>query len=373
MQRMKRMIPLVFLVAAIGISIIWHQADGKELRTEKGKAGHIRVKNDSAIMFADKNHFITQSRGPVGSEGIPAEIQIGDAVRVKDRVLNVNHIFWTRYLDRYQYGRDFLVEAGDVSCVLVETEEDLPYGDEYRNRLWIHVKQCEVIKEIGSNEGTGSKMKADLATALGQYQKAVGVFPKEFLRFSAVHQESYLRGVLDSEYFLSEENKDPDRDALVNCLNTRLKTILSVAKSFVEREGEQKYLMPWTLSRLVGQSCSKETLIPSKKSPKYTEATTYLKLISISKKPSDMMYSEEQQDAIDKAFLRGALDGSVFALYGHSSPGLADYLECLSKPGSLEKIFKMMHFHQNLGRDLKKSQVYAVAYGSVNTCKGINQ
>jgi hypothetical protein len=45
MQKMKRMIPLVFLVAAIGISTIWHQADGKELRTEKGKAGHIRVKN----------------------------------------------------------------------------------------------------------------------------------------------------------------------------------------------------------------------------------------------------------------------------------------------------------------------------------------
>ena len=148
-MHMQRMIPLVFLVAAIGASIIGHQADGNELRTEKGKAGHIRVKNDSATMYADENYFITQSRGLVGSEGIPAEIRTGDTVRVKDRVLNVKHIFWTRYLDRYQYGRDFLVEAGDVSCVLVETEGDLPYGDEYRNRLWISVKQCEIIKNIG--------------------------------------------------------------------------------------------------------------------------------------------------------------------------------------------------------------------------------
>jgi len=133
--------------------MIWHPSDSQGLRTEKGKAGHIRVKNNSATMYADKNYIITQTRGPVGSEGIPTEIRIGDTVRVKDRVLKVQHIFWTRYLERAQWGREVLANAGDVQCVLVETPEDLPYGDEDRNRLWINVKQCELIKEIGSTEG----------------------------------------------------------------------------------------------------------------------------------------------------------------------------------------------------------------------------
>jgi hypothetical protein len=134
-------------------------------------------------MYADKNYFMTQSRGPVGREGIPAEIRTGDTIRVKDRVLNVNHIFWTRYLDRAQWGRD----------------------------------------------------------------------------------------------------------------------------------------------------------------------------------------------AIDKAFIRGVLDGAVFGLYGHGSPDLADYPKCLSKPGSLEKVCQTMHNYQNLGQDLGELQAYAVAHGEVNACKELNE
>ena len=218
-----------------------------------------------------------------------------------------------------------------------------------------------------------STMSAELTGAFNQYEKVVGVFPNEFLRFPAVEQEGYLRGVLDGEYYLAEANKDSHRDDFVNCLNAKFTTILSGAKSFVEREGEQKYLMPWTLSRLVGQNCPKETRVSPEKSPGYTEATTYLKLTSISLKPSDKAYTEEQQNLIDKAFIRGVLDGTVFGLYGHSAPDLADYLTCLSKPGSLEKIFQVMQIQQNLGQDLDQSQAYAVVQGAVHACKEPNE
>lgn len=102
-------------------------------------------------MYADKNYLVTQSRGPVGSEGIPAEIRLGDVVQVKDKHINVKHIFWTRHLERAQYGKEILAEEGEVRCVLVETPEDLPYSDDFRNRLWITVKQCEILTELESS------------------------------------------------------------------------------------------------------------------------------------------------------------------------------------------------------------------------------
>jgi hypothetical protein len=95
---------VTFLVAAIGLLIVSNPSDSLALRTEEGKAGHIRVKNGSATMYADRNYLITQSRGAVGQEGIPAEIRLGDVVRVKDQGIKVKHIFWKRYLERAQYG-----------------------------------------------------------------------------------------------------------------------------------------------------------------------------------------------------------------------------------------------------------------------------
>lgn len=217
------------------------------------------------------------------------------------------------------------------------------------------------------------KPKADLATALGHYTKAVGVFPKEFLRFSAVQQEAYLRGVLDGEYFLSEESKDPSRDAFVNCLNARQKTILSKAKSFVEREGEHNYLMPWTLSRLIGQSCPKETPAQAKTSPKYTEATTPTKLVFVQKPNPNETEFQREQVIIDKAFVRGVLDGKVFMLYGYSYSKLADYLECLSKPGNLDTIVLQRGAFTMFGENLDKSRAYGVAFTEALICKELNE
>lgn len=217
------------------------------------------------------------------------------------------------------------------------------------------------------------KPKADLETALGHYGKAVGVFPKEFLRFSAVQQEAYLRGVLDGEYYLSEESKDPNRDAFVNCLNARQKTILSKAKSFVEREGEHDNLMPWTLSLLVGQSCPKGKRVPPKESPKYAEATTPTKLVFLQKPNPNETELQREQAIIDKAFVRGVLDGKVFILYGYSYSKLADYLECLSKPGNLDTIVLQRGAFTQFGENLDKSQAYGVTFAESLVCKELNE
>jgi TPR repeat protein len=217
------------------------------------------------------------------------------------------------------------------------------------------------------------KPKADMATALGQYNKAVGVFPKEFLRFSAIQQEAYLRGVLDGEYFLSEESKDPDRDAFVSCLNARLKMILSEAKSFVERKGEHNYLMPWTLGLLVGQSCPKETRAQDKTPPKYMEASTPTKLIFLQKENLIETEFQRQQAIIYKAFVRGVLDGKVYMLYGHRYSKLVDYLGCLSKAGNLDTIVLQRGAFTQFGENLDKSQAYGVAFTEALICKELNE
>ena len=170
-----------------------------------------------------------------------------------------------------------------------------------------------------------------------------------------------------------ETSKHPDRDGIVNCLNARLKTILSEAKNFVEREGEQKYLMPWTLSRLVGQSCPEEIRIQQKTSPKYTEASTETKLEFLQKPNPNETEFQKEQDAIDKAFIRGVLDGKVFMLYGHSYPKLVEYLGCLSKPESLDTIFRAMRAYQLFAKNLDKSQAYDVAQAEAHVCEELNK
>ena len=121
-------------------------SDQMEKCRENGEAKKIIVKNNSATMHQQKHYDITSTQGPVGSEGIPTAISIGDSVRVKDKQLTAKHIFWTRYLERAEWGgRSWLMQEV-ITCIIVQTLDDLPYKDEdiRRDRLWISVTDCQV-------------------------------------------------------------------------------------------------------------------------------------------------------------------------------------------------------------------------------------
>lgn len=117
-------------------------------KTREYKATAVRVKNNSATMYAHKNYYITLVSGPVGKEGIPEVIKLGDKIIVKDRSLTVKHIFVTEILEDMKWGGEVLGLKGDVTCTIVENLQDLPHVDEkqWRDRLWIHVTECEPFR-----------------------------------------------------------------------------------------------------------------------------------------------------------------------------------------------------------------------------------
>ena len=56
----------------------------KASKLEKSEATSIRVKGKSATMLSKhKNYLVTLASGPIGSEGIPEIIQVGDVVTGK--------------------------------------------------------------------------------------------------------------------------------------------------------------------------------------------------------------------------------------------------------------------------------------------------
>jgi hypothetical protein len=132
----------IHLLSLVNMPLAWG------LAVEKGEAKKIIVKNNSATMYQHKNYYTTLSSGPIGSAGIPTAISLGDTVLVKDKQLTAKHIFWTRYLERAEWQSKVLVEAGSVTCVIVQTLDDLPDKDEdrWRDRLWVHVSDCQVVE-----------------------------------------------------------------------------------------------------------------------------------------------------------------------------------------------------------------------------------
>ena len=114
--------------------------------TRKYQVASIRVMNGSATMYADKNYYVTFSRGPVGKEGIPELVKVGDKITVTDRSLTVNHIFVTEILEDMSYSGKVFARNGEVRCVLVERPEDKPgVDDNYRNRQWINITDCKPL------------------------------------------------------------------------------------------------------------------------------------------------------------------------------------------------------------------------------------
>jgi hypothetical protein len=121
----------VFLsVAAVAAILIFatlrnsqFKDDASDGRTRKYQADSIRVKGKSATMYQHKNYFVTMTSGPVGSEGIPEIIQVGDVVTVKDSSIQVQYIFVTEFLVDMKYGSKILGKKGDVHCTIVQSRE----------------------------------------------------------------------------------------------------------------------------------------------------------------------------------------------------------------------------------------------------------
>ena len=120
-------------------------------QVRKSETTSIRVKGKSATMYQHKNYLVTLASGPVGSEGIPEIIRVGDVVTVKDSTIRVEHIVVTEFLKDMKYGKDVLGQKGDIQCTIVQSLDNLPYVDEHdqRDRLWINVKDCEPLEEKG--------------------------------------------------------------------------------------------------------------------------------------------------------------------------------------------------------------------------------
>lgn len=135
-------------------------------RVREYKAGAVRVVNGSAMMRERRDYLVTEVSGPVGNEGLPDVLRLGDVVTVKGKALKVNHIFVSEYLAEMKWGKEVLAKAGDVKCIVVESEDSLPYRDEQarRNRLWITIEQCRPIStraDDGASKPVAQLIRAD--------------------------------------------------------------------------------------------------------------------------------------------------------------------------------------------------------------------
>jgi hypothetical protein len=157
-------------------------------QVRKSKADAVRVLNQSATMYESRNYFVTRVTGPVGKEGIPAVIRLGDVVTVKGTSIRVNHIFVTQYLVEMKWGKEVLARAGDVKCMIVESEKDLP-DDEEINRRWIKVEQCQSIAGPESPP-TASTIGVLLMT------------PSKWEDLSKDQQSLYVKGFLETISFV---------------------------------------------------------------------------------------------------------------------------------------------------------------------------
>lgn len=294
------------------------------------------------------------------------EVGLSDSLEIADQPFRIGTIEVSRFLKDSSYRGENLGRKGEDVCMIWETEGQAPYLDASQGvgHRWLKIRNCKVLESKNA-----AQMEA-YQEALREYGNAVGVRPAQFVRFLASEQEAYVRGVMDGQVFLAELNSEPDVGAFINCLNNNLTTIISGAGKFLQGEGGQEFLVPWGLARLVAKACPKETRLSQAKSIQYTQVTTEWTLMLMAE-DQDEKKAAQKQDAVDRAFIRGVLDGKVFYLFGHRSPELKVYLSCISQPGSLNKILSGMRMATYFGDDLKKPRTYHVAHGEGQLCKDL--
>ncbi len=194
----------IVTVLSLGAGLILAATYGIAFSSEqvrKSRAEAIEVLNQSATMYESRDYFITQVTGPVGKEGIPHVIRLGDAVTVKGKTINVNHIVVTQYLAELKWGNEVLARPGDVKCLLVESEKDIPSGDEYQNRLWINVDKCRPIP--ASDRPVGRKGGAVLLMTVSKWDD-----------LTEAQKSLYVKGFLEAVSFFMYGHYPRNTDAL---------------------------------------------------------------------------------------------------------------------------------------------------------------
>jgi hypothetical protein len=124
-----------------------YEPKGRQESTNEYLASHVRVNANSATMFERRNYYVTLSSGPVGSEGIPAEIRLGDVIEVSGRKMRVGLLVVTEYLQNMEWNGQVLARKGQVACAAAENGDNLPWVDEddWRDRLWVDVQDCTAL------------------------------------------------------------------------------------------------------------------------------------------------------------------------------------------------------------------------------------
>lgn len=146
-------LPTIVLVALVVVS---PALAGDKIRESSASA--VRILDKSALMHQQRDYWITTRSGPVGSEGIPELIRLGDRITVKGKSLVVKHIYVHEILEDMSYRGESLGRKGDIQCTIVESPDDRP-GSEHgkKNRLWIHARKCEPVTAPSSPSAVGAK------------------------------------------------------------------------------------------------------------------------------------------------------------------------------------------------------------------------
>jgi hypothetical protein len=112
----------------------------------------------------------------------------------------------TEILEDMRYGGKVFARKGDVTCTVVERIEDLPHVDErtWRDRLWIHVKDCEPLQAQGP-----SKSDEPLAKEAGRSFRLM--IPSRWADLSEHERSIYTIGALETWSFVLYGHSDPEQ------------------------------------------------------------------------------------------------------------------------------------------------------------------
>ena len=211
--------------------------------TIKYKTNKINVIGSSANMHYHDKGIIFDSSGTVGSIGIPQEIKIGDLITVKDKTIRANHIFVTEYLKEMKWQGEIIAKKGQTSCVIVSDEDNLPYGEIDRDRLWIHVTECRVMN---------SEIKKP------EYPNIVGNY--KWTHMTPEQKRVYAVGVLEALafniYSIASKNNPRGIQIYNNFVDCVLQTKSKLPGDKVERGGDWSPSLGWLFGENLDKSAA---------------------------------------------------------------------------------------------------------------------